>query len=31
MPHWIEVVDLNTGNVKKLKSGSIIRIVKEKK
>jgi transketolase C-terminal domain/subunit len=31
VPHWIEVVDLKTGNVKKLKSGSIIRIVREKK
>lgn len=30
-PHTIEVVDLKTGNVRKLKSGSIIKIVREKK
>ncbi len=30
-PHVIEVVDMETGNVKKLKSGSVIRIVREKK
>lgn len=30
-PHTVEVVDLKTGNVKKLKSGSIIMVVREKK
>lgn len=30
-PHTIEVVDMETGGVKKLRSGSIIRIVREKK
>ena len=28
--HWIEVVDLETGEVKELKSGSVIQIVKER-
>ena len=31
VPHWIEVVDMNTGEVKRLKSGSVISIVREKK
>ena len=31
VPHTIEVVNLETGSVKKLKSGSIIRIIKQKK
>lgn len=30
-PHVIEVVDMDTGSVKKLKSGSVIRIIKEKR
>ncbi len=30
-PHYVEVVDLETGAVKRLKSGSIVRILKEKK
>jgi len=30
-PHCIEIVCLKTGTVKKLKSGSIIEIVKENK
>ena len=30
-PHWIEVVDLQTGAVKYLKSGSVIQIVKHGK
>ena len=29
--HWIEVVDLKTGTVKHIKSGSIIQVVKERK
>jgi len=30
-PHWIELVDMETGSVKSLKSGSIIQIVRERK
>ena len=30
-PHSVEIVDLKTGSVKKLKSGSVIQIIKEKK
>lgn len=30
-PHVIELVDVKNGSVKRLKSGSIIRIVREKK
>lgn len=30
-PHVIELVDVETGNVKKLKSGSVIKIVRERK
>ena len=31
VPHWIEIVDVENGNVKKLKSGSVIQVVKERK
>ena len=29
--HWIEIVNIKTGNVKKLRSGSIISIIKGRK
>ena len=29
--HWIELVDIETGEVLNLKSGSIVQIVKRKK
>ncbi len=29
--HWIEVVDLDTGEVKELQAGSVIRIVSERR
>ena len=30
-PHVIELVDIKTGSVKKLKSGSVITIIRERK
>lgn len=30
VPHTIEVVDLYTGSVKQLKSGTVIKVVKER-
>lgn len=29
-PHFVEILDLETGSIKQLKSGSIIQVIKEK-